>query len=235
MVKCIFLDTPPLDVYGQMAVDELLVPQNPAQDICMARFFNWEGIKPSATFGYAQFEDTAARQIKAAGIQEYTRRPTGGGVVIHKDDLTFSLFFMRASSIRPAEIYSGLHKTIKEEFLKNNLALAAYDKGSEYRPAVGGVSLNCFTNPVSDDLLDNEGNKVLGGAIRRFGGSVLYHGSLQLKGARNNKNYKETLKAAFLRYFDAAQESQTLSPGFIDDALALAKSRYMTKAWIEKF
>jgi lipoate-protein ligase A len=234
MVKCVLLDTPPLDVYGQMAMDETLVPQATSGDICIVRFFNWTEI-PSATFGYAQFENSVKAQMQAAGILQYTRRPTGGGIVIHKDDLTFSLFFKRESSIRPAEIYSSLHNVIKEEFVKNNLALGTYDKESDYRPAVSGVSSNCFTNPVSDDLLDAGNNKVLGGAIRRFGNVILYQGSLQFKAARYNKDYKETLKKAFLRYFSASGEEQRVGDELFQNARLLAQSQYKTKAWIEKF
>ena len=216
-----------------MAVDELLVG-GLRPGICIARFFNWAGA-PGATFGYAQFESSARQQISAAGIQNYTRRPTGGGVVLHKDDLTFSLCFAQEGVFKPAAIYAALHRVIKEEFNKALVTLTAYDKAGDYRPAPGGVSSNCFTNPVSDDLLGPGGEKALGGAIRRYGNAVLYQGSLQLKGARANAAYRAALKNGILKYFNAEGGAQNIGNALLNEAYALAQSRYKTKEWIQKF
>ena len=41
------LDSPPLDVFGQMALDEALAQSKPAE-FCL-RFFRWRGV--GATFG----------------------------------------------------------------------------------------------------------------------------------------------------------------------------------------
>jgi lipoate-protein ligase A len=232
-MNCIFIETPRLDVYTQMAFDELLAQELP-QDSVFARFFNWADI-PSATFGYAQFESSVRAQLAGLGIQEYTRRPTGGGIVPHKEDLTFSLCFRQEGNIRPADIYGTLHKAVKEEFIKAGLALAAYDKQSDYRPAAGGVSASCFANPVADDLLGPGGAKVLGGAIRRFGDCILYQGSLQLKNARGNETFKKALTEAFLKYFNAAPQKQTAGNALLAAAYDLAQKQYKSKGWIEKF
>ncbi|MDR0646682.1 MAG: hypothetical protein LBG46_07075 [Elusimicrobiota bacterium] len=235
MKNCIFIETPPLDVYSQMAADELLISENMRQNICMARFFNWKESESAATFGYAQFEHSAREQINASGITKYTRRSTGGGVVLHKDDLTFSLFFVREGSVKPSEIYSSLHDIIKNEFSKNGLTLGAYDKTGDYRPAPNGISSNCFTNPVADDLLSADGAKVLGGAIRRFGNAVLYQGSLQLAGARRKNKYKKILQKAVLKYFNTSCDIQQLGNALLNEVYALAQSKYQNSEWIKKF
>jgi lipoate-protein ligase A len=235
MQECIFIEMPPLDVYAQMAADETLINQNIGQNICMARFFNWDENDAFATFGYAQFEHSARAQIKTAGIQKYTRRPTGGGVVLHKDDLTFSLFFNRAGAVKPADIYSNLHGIIKDEFFKNGFTLASYDKASDYRPAPNGISSNCFTNPVADDLLAADGAKVLGGAIRRFGDAILYQGSLQIGGARFSGDCKKILQKAILKYFDAGYGAKRAENALLNEIYALAQNKYQTSEWIEKF
>jgi lipoate-protein ligase A len=222
-----------------MAIDELLVSKYLRPDMRMARFFNWArpagGDCSAATFGYSQFENTARAQINAAGIAQYTRRPTGGGVVLHRDDLTFSLFFTRGGSIKPAEIYAGLHNIIKEEFAKGGIALGAYNKESDYRPAPGGVCANCFANPVADDLLYAGGAKVLGGALRRFGDKVLYQGSLQIAGARSNADFKKILQSAILKYFNAAPAAKQIGNALLNEIYALAAEVYKTREWIEKF
>ena len=232
-MECIFFESPPLDVYGQMALDEALINALPS-GACALRIFNWAA-QPGATFGYAQFEASAAAQIKAAGIKEYTRRPTGGGVVLHRDDLTFSLFFPSPNPFSPAEIYGRLHALIKAEFAKNNTVLGAYNQASDYRPAPGGVSANCFTNPVSDDLLSVQGDKVLGGAIRRFGDRVLYQGSLQLEGARQNSLYGRIIEAGAQQFFNAQAQRQAVGNNVLNMAYDLAQKVYITQAWIGKF
>lgn len=216
-----------------MAVDELLVERALRPGVCIARFFNWAA-GDAATFGYAQFESSARRQILAEGIQNYTRRPTGGGVVLHKDDLTFSLCFTHGGAFKPSAIYAALHRAIKEEFDKAAITLSAYDKAGDYRPAPGGISSNCFTNPVSDDLLGPNGEKALGGAIRRCGDAVLYQGSLQLGAARANAAYRAALKNGILKYFNAEAAAQNIGNALLNEAYALAESRYKTKEWIEK-
>ncbi|MDR0734421.1 MAG: hypothetical protein LBG16_01690 [Elusimicrobiota bacterium] len=238
-MQCIFIETPPLDVYANMAIDELLVSRL-RPDMCMARFFNWvpaggQNGGAAATFGYAQFENTARAQIAAAGITQYTRRPTGGGVVLHRDDLTFSLFFTAGGALKPQQIYGALHAAVRQGLMAAGFALGSYDKQSDYRPARGGVSANCFANPVSDDLLDNGGAKVLGGAIRRFADAVLYQGSLQLPAARDNADYQDALSAAFLKYFNAAAARRPAGNSLLNEAYALATDVYKTREWIEKF
>ncbi|MDR1683971.1 MAG: hypothetical protein LBR90_00715 [Elusimicrobiota bacterium] len=233
MARCLFVESVALDVYGQMALDDILVPRA-AQGLALARFYNWRQT-PAATFGYAQFENTARSQIQEAGIKEFTRRPTGGGVVLHKDDLTFSLIFTQAANLKPSQIYSRLHALIKEEFERSGVALGVYNAQSDYRPAVGGVSQNCFTNPVADDLMRRGGGKVLGGAIRRFGGAILYQGSLQLPAARQNKAYQSIIKTAALKFLEAKEEREILSNAVLNEAYSLAHGRYGAKEWVEKF
>lgn len=228
-----FLQTPPLDVYAQMALDDILAQDLPG-GACIARFFNWPEGYAAATFGYAQFAASARAQIKAAGIAAYTRRPTGGGIVLHKDDLTFSLVFSRPSALKTGDIYAVLHACAQKQFAVAGISLGSHGKESDYRPAPGGVSADCFTNPVKDDLLAN-GQKVLGGALRRYGDRVLYQGSLQLSAARANARCKEVLQAAMLNYFGVASAAAQSAPNaLLNRAYELAK-QYKTKDWIDKF
>lgn len=233
MVNCVLLNTASADVYTQMAADDFFVSQNTQE--CFLRFFNWAD-GPAATFGYAQFESSVKKQLQAEGIEQYTRRPTGGGVVLHKDDLTFSLIFNSPQLVSPKVIYGALHGCIKEELLKISHGLSAYGDKSDYRPAHGGEASNCFTNPVSDDILDEGGSKVLGGAIRRFNTRILYQGSLQFTGARGNISYISAVKAGVLKYLGASSYIQRAATQEEWQAISdLAQKQYKTPAWIGKF
>ncbi len=231
MVNC--LNTPALDVFEHMAIDEILALKE-GQTQPVLRFFNWGDFGPAATFGYAQYESLVLKQIKPEGFDVYTRRPTGGGIVLHKDDLTFSLIFSEYNSLRPVAIYSELHEKIKAAFAKNT-QMSTYDKSSEYRPTVDGTATGCFGNPVTDDLLGEHGEKVLGGAIRRFGTRVLYQGSLQLPAARNNADYKNFMQQGISDYLGGeVLIYKDIDPQLLAEAKELA-NKYRSAEWIGKF
>ena len=230
MDKVKLIISPALDTYGQMAVDELLV-SNFAPCI---RFFNWD-MRPQATFGYIQKFVQAETELKSLGINSFTRRMTGGGLVLHKDDLTFSLVFDLPSRIQPNLIYTALHGAIQDELEKAGFIANVYEGESDYNPqTLGGKVQNCFTNPVADDLMQN-GKKVLGGALRRFDKRVLYQGSLQIKNAESQKA-KDALVKGFLKYLGLQYfEEYILDGDFVNKAKQLAETKYRTEDWLKKF
>lgn len=230
MDKVKLIISPALDTYSQMAVDELLVSSFAP---CI-RFFNWN-TRPQATFGYIQKIEQAKAELKNLGISSFTRRITGGGLVLHKDDLTFSLVFDLPSRIQPGLIYTALHGAIQEELKKAGFLASFYEGKSDYKPQTSaGQVQNCFTNPVADDLMQ-DGKKVLGGALRRFDKRVLYQGSLQIKDAESQKA-KDALLKGFLKYLSADTfENYTLSQDFINKAKHLAETKYKSEDWLNKF
>ncbi len=230
MDKVKLIISPALDTYAQMAVDELLV----ADFAPCIRFFNWDK-RPQATFGYIQKFAQAATELKNLGINSFTRRMTGGGLVLHKDDLTFSLVFDLPSRIQPSLIYTALHGTIQRELTSAGFLASVYEGKSDYNPqTAGGKVQNCFTNPVADDLM-LDGKKVLGGALRRFDKRVLYQGSLQIKDAETQE-IKDALLKGFLKYLNTDTfENYTLSRDFINKAINLAQTKYRSENWLNKF
>lgn len=232
MVK--ILSSPRLDVYGQMALDDVLVQEESLKTEDLCRFFNWRG-GPCATFGYAQFYQSCKAQFEALGIREYTRRPTGGGIVLHKDDLTFSLIFNYGGVLNVRQIYDKLHGLIREGFERSGIKFDSYGAQSDYRPSPGGVSSSCFNNPVGGDLMDG-GRKILGGAMRRYGGRILYQGSLQYKGARGSGEFESIIACAFADFLGVSDlNGLELPPTVIKGAERLVLERYRTQSWIGKF
>ncbi len=230
MDKVKLIISPLLDVYCQMAADEFLV-SNYAPCI---RFFNWDK-RPQATFGYVQKLSQAESELKKLGINKFTRRMTGGGLVLHQSDLTFSLIFDLKERLQPNIIYTDLHSKIQTELSKEGFISHIYDGKSDYNPqTVNGKVQNCFTNPVADDLMQ-DGQKVLGGALRRFNKRVLYQGSLQIKDAESQKA-KNALLKGFLNYLGVTDfEEYVLDKNFLDGINNLAKTKYSTEDWLGKF
>ncbi len=228
------LTTPPLNVYAHMALDETLVHTQQAGVIL--RFYNWTS-GPALTFGYAQFVREVRAQAAAAQFAgEICRRPTGGGVVYHTDDLTFSLIF--SSQDRPAEIYKQLHGSIHAALTLSGLSAQIFDKkltASAYAPSQHHQASACFVNPVENDLLASDGHKMLGGAIRRFGTRILYQGSLQVPGARTTPAYKQALIHAVRGFVEQEIYLQSVEKSVFQTAQLLAQTQYQTAAWTEKF
>lgn len=223
------LNSEPLDVFGQMALDEALAKSQP-EAFCL-RFFRWQGI--GATFGYAQ----RIREVKKAlppGIGEaYTRRPTGGGIVPHLDDLTFSCVFPDGGVLRPLELYRRLHSAIWKGLREAGLdAQLCVSKGGHAPHGAEGAS-QCFEKPVAMDLLSGD-EKILGGAIRRYGATVLYQGSLQLPDARRRApEFEETIGRSLGVEWGLQWERCGSAAAVQAEAVAL-EAKYRSPEWIRK-
>lgn len=225
----VILQTPPFDVFSQMAIDELVSCDKTLQDKNFLRFYNWQEQK-AITFGYAQRSKSLKEQL-ASGYQ-ITRRPSGGGVVYHEGDLTFSIIF--TSTERVEEIYKQLHSAIARELKKYIKQVQNYEQKNIFKPVENGQSKSCFANPVLDDLMV-DGKKIMGGAIRRFGDRILYQGTLQLAGARVKEEYKEAIKKALEGYFKETSFIQPISQEFLSKVKNTALQVYKNPAWINKY
>ncbi len=230
----LLVNTPPLNAFEQMAFDEQTVRLRP--HAVTLRFYRWTD-GPAVTFGYAQFCGEVKRALSARNFAgPFVRRPTGGGVVFHEDDLTFSFVFPSAE--RPAEIYKKFHACILAELARIGAQSRVFDKtlpASSYAPSVNHAASACFINPVENDLLAEDGHKILGGALRRFGGTTLYQGSLQIPGARENPAYKHAVTCAVRNFLAVDLRLSRAEDDWLKSARELAVAQYQTPAWTEKF
>ncbi|HXE41978.1 MAG TPA: hypothetical protein VN516_03050, partial [Candidatus Baltobacteraceae bacterium] len=95
-----------------MALDEALL-ENAAQiGKPVLRFYGWT--EPAATFGYFQkFSDVA----RATHLRPLIRRPTGGGIVPHDADWTYSFIAPpnhEWHSLKAEESYRRIHEWIRD-------------------------------------------------------------------------------------------------------------------------
>ena len=232
MEKGLIIETPGFDVYEQMAADESLCDTMPAP--YLLRFYNWKG--PGVTYGYSQRRKAVAGAMQAAGsaIQAVTRRPTGGGIVFHETDMTFSFIFPAPGAFfEPGKTYDRLHRAINAEYARLGIPFDLLnEKTKDY--AVNDPVMNCFAKPVNMDILYN-GEKVLGGALRKFGDYMLYQASFQAPDARQNERlHRNAVIKALGGEFGLEWEAAGISPETLARTEAITAEKYRTAAWNER-
>jgi lipoate-protein ligase A len=169
---------PALDAAGHMGLDEALL-SDAREGVAIVRFYRWA--RPGVTFGYSQRWELACEMARSRGMSaaDIVRRATGGGVVFHDGDVTFSLVFPWERLSSPSLIYKDVHRGVHLG-LKAAGVLSRIWSGRP-RDAEGSVlEKACFAGePEKLDLVRADGMKVLGGALRRRGKKGLYQGSFR--------------------------------------------------------
>jgi hypothetical protein len=171
-VECSFrlLNSGRCDPAFNMALDEALLEAMPRLGRPVLRFYGWT--EPAATFGYFQ---KYADVERATLLRPLIRRPTGGGIVPHDRDWTYSLLFPpdhEWHSLPAEESYRRVHEWIRAAFAKLNVVT---DLAPGCRKSAPG---ECFVGHVKFDLLW-QGRKIAGAAQRRNKLGLLIQGSVQ--------------------------------------------------------
>jgi len=153
-----------------MALDEVLLGAMPELGRPVLRYYGWH--QPAASFGYFQ---KYADVEKMTRLRPLVRRPTGGGLVPHDVDWTYSVAVPTSESwyqLGAKESYERMHRWLQSAFgrLKIVTELAA----QALRAGPG----QCFVGYEQFDLLWN-GVKVAGAAQRRTRQGLLIQGSVQ--------------------------------------------------------
>jgi lipoate-protein ligase A len=153
-----------------MALDEALLGASARIGKPVLRFYGWT--EPAATFGYFQ---KYADVERATLLCPLIRRPTGGGIVPHDTDWTYSLVFPPGHewhSLKAEESYRRVHEWIRSAFAKLNVITKLAPSCKKSTPG------ECFIGYTKSDLLWN-GKKIAGAAQRRNKLGLLIQGSVQ--------------------------------------------------------
>jgi lipoate-protein ligase A len=153
-----------------MALDESLLQAAPRLGRPLLRFYSWT--EPAASFGYFQ-KHAEVEQMTL--LRPLVRRPTGGGLVPHDADWTYSLVFPPGDewySLSATDSYRRVHEWIQAAFARLNLATELAPACSKALPG------QCFQGHERFDVLWR-GLKVAGAAQRRTRDGLLIQGSVQ--------------------------------------------------------
>lgn len=166
-----------------MAWDEICLTQANALPHPLLRFYEWA--TPATTFGYFQNYESVAKQAHGTPL---IRRPTGGGIVPHINDWTYSLVFPPSApwyQYRASESYQQLHEWIQKAFLQVNLS-------TQLNPCtIAEGPGSCFIGAEQNDLM-LDGIKLAGAAQRRNRQGFLIQGSIQPPPPSISRNSWET-------------------------------------------
>ena len=199
-----------------MAIDEALLREVSEP---VLRLYEWN--VPAVSLGYFQ-----AAALAPAG-RPFIRRYTGGGLVDHACDVTYTIVVPRAHpwlELSAPESYRLVHRGVQA-------ALAACGIASELTSAPGAAeSEACFQKPVRFDVV-SVGKKLSGAAQRRTREGLLHQGSILLPDPAQNDRLRGVFADAF-----AARLELVLGPGELTSAesaraVELERERYATEAW----
>lgn len=173
------LHDPPLDGPTNMARDEaLLTCVGRLEAPPTLRLYQWD--PPTVSLGYfqryADFESLTA----PAGELDVVRRLTGGGAILHDQELTYSLILPvdhRLLSDGSKRLYELAHDAIVA--CLENVGLTASRCGTTDDSSSVRGPFFCFERRHRFDLLI-ENDKIAGSAQRRTREAVLQHGSIVL-------------------------------------------------------
>lgn len=159
-----------------MALDMSMLADNTHREL-LFRSYNWS--EPTATFGYNQSLSTVKLETSKLGTAiSLQRRPTGGGIVDHRNDWTYALAIPAShtmAKVKPLDLYQIVHQALAESLREVGIdATLAAD-------ACCKAGLACFVKPMRYDVVDGTGLKLAGAAMKRTRDGVLLQGSVLIK------------------------------------------------------
>lgn len=211
----VYRDDTPRAAAMNMAIDEALL-QNAR--IPSLRLYRWD--HSALSFGYfGKIADVAGH-----AECDLVRRWTGGGIVLHGEDLTYSIVIPAtdpAFAVSTMSVYEKVHQAIQNALIASGQqAELAKDKSAK-------ISESCFANPVRADVLLN-GEKVAGAAQRKTRAGLLQQGSIQ----------NVALAAEFAPRFAAELapicHDRRLNGAVIARAQEIAAQKYATEKWLRR-
>jgi lipoyl(octanoyl) transferase len=208
------LDSGKGDSAWNMALDEALLEACQKIRAPILRFYGWN--EPAASFGYFQrYAEIAAW----TPLRPLIRRPTGGGLVPHDADWTYSVIIPPSDpwyQLRAPESYRRLHEWLAESL--NAAGIAARLAASAQKEIPG----QCFAGAEQHDVLV-KGRKVAGAAQRRTRDGLLIQGSVQnIHGEADLTRWQH----AMTKTIGAVFENWTLPPDVRTRADELAAMKF---------
>jgi lipoate-protein ligase A len=174
----LLVDEVPLKGSLNMAVDEHLLNSLTNEPRTFLRFYQWQ--RPTASLGCSQkVENVLDLEFCRANGIDIVRRMTGGKMVLHHQEITYSI----ASSDQ--ELFTttlgGSYKRISQALMRGLEKMGLQPSPAAKAPSFyARGNLPCFSHPAQDEI-EVAGKKIIGSAQKRTGKKFLQHGSIPLR------------------------------------------------------
>jgi lipoate-protein ligase A len=217
-------DDGPHSAAMNMAIDEALLE---TATIPTIRFYRWRS--PALSFGYfGKFSDVAIY----AAERDVVRRWTGGGIVFHGDDLTYSIVIPASDPMLDESsivIYEKIHRALAEALNRScrRAELVGSARCADRTPQRSVPTDNCFANPVRADVMI-DGRKIAGAAQRRTRRGLLQQGSIQ------GFSMKTDLAQKFAQALSTNCSEFEVTEEIFRRARELAQQKYGSDSWLNK-
>lgn len=235
-MSLVVLPTSSNDSAADMAIDMTLLRSVPPGS-AMFRHYTWT--KPTLTFGYTQrIKEVQAIVPKTVNL---CRRPTGGGIVDHRCDWTYTLILnheLKAASLAAIDLYEKLHQSIQKALAKQSVdtQLAPCPRAcGDTKPAKPSMVDQCFVHPVANDVLNSDGNKIAGAAMKRTRQGILIQGSIDrtaLPKDLNYENFSQTLVTSLADVLELGVLKEDNLPDY--ESIQKDYERFIDSTWTNK-
>ncbi len=166
-----------------MAADQALLASVSAGGPAVLRFYRWH--QPTLSLGYFQPVSQRSEHPDSQALPR-VRRSTGGGAIVHDQELTYSLTLPIVDRARRSvqRVYDAVHRAIRAVLADEGIVLQRFADSAAARVRRDAMPtiepFLCFQRRTDEDLI-LAGYKVVGSAQRRSARAVLQHGSLLLR------------------------------------------------------
>ncbi len=208
-----------------MAADEALLHH--VRDLArpVLRYYSWT--LPAATFGYFQRH---AEVAAATLLRPLIRRPTGGGIVPHDRDWTYSLTVPPGHcwyELKATESYRKMHQWVVDAFHRLGVPTELAPCCRRSQPG------QCFMGYEQFDVLWG-GRKIAGAAQRRNRDGLLIQGSIQPPPGLSRATWQQAMYEATPRdWVGTPPEEGKLATFVMQRAASLESSRYALASYNE--
>lgn len=210
-----------------MAIDELLLEKSEVLGgRILLRIYGWDS--PSISIGYTQHYSSVSSE---SGKYSIVRRPTGGGIVYHDRDLTYTVIVPAGHAVERldrVESYHVFHRAVllamRKFGLEGRLA-------SDMANVQDRATMKCFVTPTKYDVLCGN-RKIAGAAQRRTRKGILHQGSISLEVSGGDRNaLSAELIEGFASEFKIGFETFSVPDEFSSEAGKLSSAKFAADEW----
>jgi lipoyl(octanoyl) transferase len=231
-----------------MALDFLLLQRYP---VAAPRFRHYDWRRPAFTFGYSQKIEFVRANLPSGETLDLCRRPTGGGIVDHRNDWTYTLVLPRGHALydeRAAQSYRIVHECLAGALvaLGQPAAVKMECDPCEVEPALrAGLNLRgaqvppgegiCFQRAELYDVVNTStGLKIAGAAQKRNKHGLLFQGSVEKAavGPVAWDEFSSRFSSVLARALGAEPE-ETPWPELNEDEVSGLIEQYSSPEWVE--